>query len=146
MSLETTIIGIDPDSDRHGVAIYRRGKLKELAMMTTIQLLEAVEKEEDCLLSIENTLHSGGLYAKNQEPSRKVRDKIAIATGKCQQAQTELQRWLDHHAVAYVLHKPGKYNWAKTANKPVFESVTGWKKQSNEDTRSAAYYGFLALN
>ena len=53
-------------------------------------------------------------------------------------------QWLDSLGVPYKLHKPQKGNWAK--DKARFEKVTGWKGRSNEDTRSAAYFGFLEIN
>ena len=64
-----------------------------------------------------------------------------MAIGRCQQSQVELMRLIDDRNVNYVLHKPQKGNWAK--NKAQFEKVTGWTKRSNEDTRAAAYFGWL---
>ena len=66
-----------------------------------------------------------------------------MSIGRCQQSQSELMRFLDEYKIKYVLHKPQKNNWAK--NKHQFEKVTGWVGRSNEDTRSAAYFGFLGL-
>ncbi len=69
--------------------------------------------------------------------------KVGMSVGKCQQAQVELMRMLDFHGFKYELHKPQKGNWAK--NKPLFEKATGWTARSNEDGRSASYFGYLAL-
>jgi hypothetical protein len=43
-----------------------------------------------------------------------------------------------------VRHKVSK-KWKDAAGKKEFERVTGWKGRSNEDTRSAAYFGYLGV-
>ena len=59
------------------------------------------------------------------------------------QAQVTLMRAFDHYEIPYILHKPSKNNFADDKNK--FERLTGWDKRSNRDTRSAAYFGLLAI-
>ena len=136
------VIGIDPDSDKHGVAIYRDGVLEDLARFNTIELLNIIQYDS-VLFSIEDVMANQFIYSRNQHSSKAAQSKIAMHIGRCQQAQVELMRWLDHTCNKYELHKPTKNNWAK--NKPMFKKATGWTKKSNEDTRSAAYFGYLAL-
>lgn len=82
------------------------------------------------------------------EPSVVVVDKslnaeiVAVQSLQAVEA-VDLQRMLDHYEIPYVLHRPQAGNWAD--KRPLFEKVTGWKGNSNPDTRSAAYFGFLAL-
>lgn len=138
------IIGIDPDSVAHGVAIYRNGKLAELRMMTLVEVVKNFfETGKEIMLSIENVSSNNFIYARNQAKI-KIQSNIAIKVGRNQQAQQELMRWADYYNIPYQLHKPTKSNWANS--KTVFERVTGWKGRSNKDTRSAAYFGYLALN
>ena len=144
MSLETIVFGVDPDSMAHGVAIYRGGDLAAMlsaSMMEVINLAKA--EENDVLFSIEDVMANQFVYARNQHNSKAAQSKIAMSIGRCQQSQVELMRALDYIGISYELHKPTKNNWAK--NKPMFEKATGWTKRSNEDTRSAAYFGYLAL-
>lgn len=84
------------------------------------------------------------VYSRNQKASKAAQSKVAMHIGRCQQVQIEIMQWLDALGVPYKLHKPQKGNWAK--DKAMFERVTGWKGRSNEDTRSAAYFGFLEAN
>ena len=144
---EITVVGVDPDSKAHGVAIYREGKLVALHTMPLMELLEtatAIESEvTGCLFSIEDVMANQFVYSRNQHSSKAAQSKIAMHIGRCMQAQVELMRALDFMLIDYELHKPTKNNWAK--NKPMFEKATGWDKKSNEDTRSAAYMGYLAL-
>lgn len=145
------VIGIDPDSDKHGVAIYVDGELTELKTMTLVELyLYAMDlmTERDqyghkSLFIIEDVLANKFVYARNNKGNKAVTSKIAMAIGRCQQSQFELMRVLDHFRAQYELIKPTKFNWAK--NKAQFEKVTGWTGRSNEDTRSAAWFGYLGL-
>lgn len=138
------IIGIDPDSKAHGVAVYVDGKLDKLdcsdlvGIVGFIKVSRAIESIE---FHIEDVCANNFVYARNNKGNKSVTSKIAMSIGRCQQSQTELMRMLDYYKVKYVLHKPQKGNWAK--NKAQFEKVTGWTGRSNEDTRSAAYFGWL---
>ena len=141
------VIGIDPDADKHGVAAYYDGILCYLEMKNTAEIIDKILKSNfelsDYLFSIEDVMANQFVYARNTVSNKAAQSKIAMHIGRCQQAQVELMRWLDHYAIPYVLHKPQKGNWAD--NKEQFEKITGWTKQSNADTRAAAYFGYLAL-
>ena len=136
-------VGIDPDSNEHGVAVYVDGKLEALYMSDNQGLIcrYQAHKYKDLLFSIEDVCANNFVYARNNKGNKSVTSKIAMSIGRCQQAQKELMMWLDYYNIKYVLHKPQKGNWAK--NKAQFEKVTGWTQRSNEDTRSAAYFGWI---
>lgn len=141
------IVGCDPDSKKHGIAIYRGGKLASLMMANNVEIYQMFlvdGLEEKVVFSIEDACANNFVYSRNNKGGKAVTSKIAMGVGRCQQAQVELMRWLEWCEVDYVLHKPQKGNWAK--NKAQFEKVTGWTSQSNKDTRSAAYFGCLALD
>lgn len=139
------VIGIDPDSEAHGIATYIDGKLVSLGMMTRANLVGWILSQlpEEVVCSIENVMANKFVYARNAQRSKAVETNIALKTGRCQQAQVELMRDLDGIGCRYELHVPQRGNWA--GDKKRFETVTGWKGKSNADTRSAAYFGYLAL-
>jgi len=140
------VIGVDPDSKKHGIAIYKDGKLDDLLMMSLPEIVDDLFQTESlghALWAIEDVNTNKFVYGRNQHASKAAQSKIAMGVGKCQQAQTEIVRMLDHYGIDYKLIKPQRGNWAK--NKAQFEKVTGWTGRSNEDTRSAAYFGWLAL-
>ena len=137
-----TIVGIDPDADKHGVALYSNGELSDLKQLQLQDLVNYLWQIAD-LVSIEDVMANQFVYARNRSGSTANQSKIAMHIGRCQQAQVELMRMLDSRKIPYVLHKPQKGNWAD--NRELFEKITGWDKQSNADTRSAAYFGYLAL-
>ena len=140
------VIGIDPDADKHGVAIYKNCTLVDLRMMQATEIIDYVLPLEplggnSVIFSIEDVMANQFVYARNQKQSKSAQSKVAMHIGRCQQAQVELMRWLQHHQIPYQLHKPQNGNWAD--NRAQFEKVTGWTKQSNADTRAAAYFGFI---
>lgn len=138
------IVGIDPDSKKHGVALYAGGILKDLKMFDTVELIPKLRPFlGEILVSIEDVMSNQFVYARNRKGGNSEQSKIAMQIGRCQQSQVELMRWLDKYEIPYVLHKPQKGNWAD--NRAQFEKATGWTGQSNADTRSAAYFGFLEL-
>lgn len=144
------IIGIDPDSEKHGIAIYdENGTLINCKTDTTIKIVSVIIPlikgiNEEIHFSIEDVNSQNFIYGRNEKKNKNVERKVGMGVAKCQQAQIELIRWLEHYGITYELHKPQSGNWAK--NKAVFQSVTGWKGRSSEDARSAAYFGYLALN
>lgn len=139
-----TVIGIDPDAKACGVAVFYMGELLTLKSCTTIEIVsELKNKGGDVLVSMEDVMANQFVYARNQKSSKAAQCKVAMHIGRCQQVQVEIMQWLDALGVPYKLHKPQRGNWAK--DKAQFEKVTGWTGRSNEDTRSAAYFGFLEV-
>lgn len=137
------VIGIDPDADKHGVAIYKNGTLVDLRMMQATEIIGYVLPlgGNSVIFSIEDVMANQFVYSRNQKQSKAAQSKVAMLIGRCQQAQIELMRWLDHHQIPYQLHKPQKGNWSD--KRMIFENATGWTKQSNADTRSAAFFGYI---
>ena len=143
------VVGLDPDSKEHGVALYIDGKLNALENLQLMIVLELVERLisnygiENILFSIEDVCANNFVYARNASNNKKIMAKIGLSIGRCQQSQVEVMRMLELMKVKYVLHKPQKGNWAENRN--IFKLITGWEKRSNDDQRSAAFFGYLAL-
>ena len=142
------IIGCDPDSDKSGIAVYREGKLQHLKSMSIMELISCFNYEsthsKDVELHIENLKGvSAAFTGANAKQSQAVKMKMAQYVGMCKQVQTEVERIAEHFGIKVVHHKISK-QWkdAKTG-KSLFQRATGWEGKSNEDTRSAAYFGFL---
>lgn len=139
----SVVIGIDPDSKAHGFALYEDGELVDISQEPLVEIFNAIGRLEQfrkALWVIEDVNANKFIYARNTK-SGAVGQNIAQKVGMCKQAQIELVRVLESFGVDYKLVKPQGGNWAK--NKAQFERVTGWTKRSNEDTRSAAYFGWL---
>lgn len=148
------IIGIDPDSKAHGVAVYFFGKLEELHSLCLMDLHQLIDDNLigiandlglDIEVHIEDVKANNAVFMKPQKMTQKLLGEAKArgrTLGMCQQAQTEVERLIDTWDIKVVKHKISKV-WKK--DKAQFEKVTGWTGRSNEDTRSAAYFGFLGL-
>jgi hypothetical protein len=145
--MDVFTVGIDPDSERHGFAVYKNGKLIVCATATNIEIfndhLPELLAVGMVVFSIENVMQNEFVYARNRQASKAAESRVAMSIGRCQQAQLELMRCLDHARVPYVLHAPQAGNWKD--KKALFEKITGWTGRSNEDSRAAAFFGWLAL-
>jgi len=139
------VIGIDPDSKAHGVATYIDGVLHDLATLNNLDIYNMVEHKywgSNVTFSIEDVNGvSAAFGARDSGRNIHVKLKMAQSIGMCKQAQIELERILENSYVKVVKHNISKM-WKK--DKAQFEKVTGWKGRSNEDTRSAAYFGWLS--
>ena len=134
------IIGIDPDSKAHGVAFYVDGRLDRLECLSLYWLMDAVEfyHGNDMEIHIEDVCANNAIFRGGN--GVKVQQSIARRLGMVQQSQVELERFMHQRGIRVIKHKISKM-WKK--DRKQFEKVTGWKSQSNEDTRSAAYFGWL---
>ena len=141
------VIGVDPDSDKHGVAIYEEGILQRLDVLETFDLYLLAEKSVADLptrLVVEDAASQNFIYSRNTHKNPKVQADIHRRTGRCQQAQVELVRMLQRLPIDLMLIKPLKGNWA--TNEKQFRQVTGWNGRSSGDKRSAAFFGWMGCN
>lgn len=141
-------IGIDPDSTAHGVAIYIDGKLSVLKSMPLMELFAFITMDdfniEDATAHIENVCGQNAAFYKKGVKNAAAGTAINRSIGKCQQAQLEVERMLGWVGVEVVRHRISK-SWKDKNGKKKFELATKWKGRSNEDTRSAAYFGMLGV-
>lgn len=147
--MDKIIIGIDPDSSKHGVAVYYSGQLRILdckCLMDIYTLLDesivshAINNEMEVEVHMEDVRANNAIFRGGN--NLKVQQSIARRLGMVQQAQAELEGLFLYWDIKVVKHKISKM-WKK--DKSQFEKVTDWKGRSNEDNRSAAYFGFLGL-
>jgi hypothetical protein len=140
------VVGIDPDSKAHGVATYVNNKLTDLESLNNLEIGERVRRGywgKKCLFVIENVNGvSAAFGARDSNKNIHVKLKMAQSIGMCKQAQIELENMLLFWDVKFK-HFGISKSWKK--DKDLFEKITGWKGRSNEDTRSAAYFGWLGL-
>lgn len=143
------VIGIDPDAKKHGVAIYIDGKLTDLLMndlielMNTIYQKQMIEFDTSVVVHIENVCANNAAFGKKHVANTKAATNIKRTLGMCQQAQVEVERMCAHLDIEVVHHKISS-KWKNPKHgKAEFERLTGWTGRSNEDSRSAAWFGFL---
>jgi hypothetical protein len=143
------VIGCDPDVDGKGYAIYENGTLTVLKPFTILELANFIGDECGLSSTPNIELHIEDLCAnkssafshKSRQP-KQVQNKISESVGRCKQIQLEVEKIATHFDIKIVRHKVSS-KWKDAAGRKEFERVTGWKGQSNPDTRSAAYFGYL---
>ena len=147
--MKNYVIGIDPGSTKgHGVAVYINGQLESLHMMNLFQLYHFL-KSLDCefKVAIEDNEKEKRTF---KDRLRKARSKEGAAkmgqdVGRLKWCQIEVERMLESEFDVKVYKLTQSKCWKTGNGKAQFEKVTGWKGRSNEDTRSAAYFGWLGV-
>ena len=149
-------IGIDPDSGKHGVALYENETLVSLNSFTLLQLRDfllaffgddfsslQIHIEDNASINAAYTAEKAKLSPTlNAKKQLKARLKMAKEIGMCIQSQTELERMFEELKIDVVKRQQSK-RWKSTGiETEQFKRATGWTKRSNEDTRSAAWFGF----
>ncbi len=148
MTASKTVIGIDPDCKKSGFAIFVDGNLKDLKKLNFSQvMLEASSGSfKDAIFIVEDANQIKTIYKKNRNLDPVIQSSIAQKVGKNKQIATCLIDLLRFYNFKVKEVKPMSGNWAKAKMKKQFEACTGWKKRSCEETRSAAYFGYMFLN
>lgn len=138
------IVGIDPDSNKHGVAIYQGQKLFDLRSMQLVEFFSLDCEFKIDEIHIENVCGNNATFSKSFVKNQRAQSTVSRSLGMCQQAQIELERVFELLNIKVVKHPISK-NWkdSKTGNKRLKQ--LGWSGRSNEDTRSAAYFGYLGV-
>lgn len=159
------LFAIDPDTKKSGGAMYEDGKLTGLLNFTLSEYIEMLPllAQEGAILVIEDANLINAIYAdkvnkkpRNLTPQQweRVKLKKAQSVGMIKRqcsVMIELAHAYDIKEV--VTYKPRQGNWAgvtKTVNNKqgvaLLKKHTGWGKVSNNETRSAAFFGWLHLN
>ena len=141
------IIGIDPDSSKHGVSIYDNGILLYLCSMSLFELYDMVKEKietDDIQIHMEDVCAINATFSKQFVKNRRAETTISRSVGMCQQAQMEVERMAAYLGVEVIKH-PISSKWKdSTTGNPILKKL-GWPGKSNEDTRSAAYFGYLGV-
>ena len=142
--MKKLIIGCDPDVDGKGFAIYEDGVLFHLdkySLLDLYSLFLTCEAKPELHIEDVNGNKSSS-FNHNAKQSKQVQNKISESVGRCKQMQLEVEKIAEHFDIKIVRY-PVSSQWKNAAGKKEFERITGWKGRSNEDTRSAAYFGYL---
>ena len=144
--MKKVIMGIDPDSNRYGIAIYREGQLTELHNMNIIELYDHITtmmKFNDIEIHLEDVKRAKAVWHA-QGMNKSVAAMAAQKVGMCKQSQNCIEQLAEKLKIPVVLHRVSS-QWKKGNDKKMFERITGWQGRSNEDTRSAAWFGYQGV-
>lgn len=142
------ILGVDPDASKSGWSVFKNGKLNYVGCKSLIEIFEYLngcKNTESIELHIENVKGMSGVFIQRTTGKNKaVALKMAQHVGMCKQVQTEIERIAEHFGIKVVHHGVSKM-WKDSATGKAVLKDLGWTGQSNEDSRSAAYMGYLGV-
>lgn len=139
------IIGVDPDKDRSGVAVYEDGKLVQLLNLDLVSFIDWVwSLPGPVIFAVEDGSLINTFYAKYRSKPVPVQLKIARSVGANNQRGLDLIDICKKNGHEVHRYSPRSGNWS--GKRPKLEEVTGWTGQSNPETRSAAFFGWIHLN
>ena len=144
------IIGCDPDSDKSGFAFVVGGDLVRLECLSLVDVFiefESLSEQFDNVeLHIENVNGiSAAFNARDKKSPLSVKLKMAQHVGMCKQAQIEIERIAEHFVVKVVRHPVSKMWKDSKTGKAALKETFNYDGQSNEDTRSAAWFAYVGL-
>lgn len=146
----TVWIGIDPDTEKSGVAVWENKRLSiyTLEFVPLVRYLEQLAMEMRKNTSekkVRVRLEAGWLNQKsnwhNEKSGARVSSTIGKYVGANHQTGKLITKFMDDLEIPYELVKPTN----KKVDKDFFQKVTGYKLRTNQDQRDAAMlvYGLI---
>jgi len=149
LKMNNYIIGIDPDSEKYGVAIIKNGVLvtvRSMCITDLVPMLAELSENASVEVNIEDLCAikaSSFNHSSRDRPA--VRYKKSEHVGMCKQAQKVVEKFCEVYGIAVRKHKVSKMWKDSKKGRAALKSVFGWDKESNEDSRSAAYFAWLGM-
>lgn len=139
------IIGIDPDVNASGFAYFSNGELTTLSSYALLDVFDRFRGISENQAGEENKVqvHIEDIHS-NRAVWHKGGSGAARNVGRCEQIQLEIEKTANYFGFKVVRH-PVSSKWKKGAGKKEFEKLTDWTGRTNEDMRSAAYFGYCGV-
>lgn len=139
-------IGIDPDISLSGFAVYSKKQkaLIDCRCFKFFDLQRAIDEYDKIYLERGLTyivhIEGGWLVEKSNfhpETNPRVREKIAKHVGSNHEAGRKIVEMCIEYDYPFIVRAPIT---PKFADEKIFKMITGWRGQTNKDSRSAANY------
>lgn len=130
-------IGIDPDTDKSGVAIYNTGT-KKLKEVKALSFWDLIDELDSWTIPIHVIIEAGWLIKKSnwhtsQGQTKAVGETIAKNVGANHQVGKLIEKFCIQENIEYTLREPrGK------VTDETFKKLTKWTEKTNQDMRDAA--------
>ena len=141
--LKTIFVGIDPDTDRSGLAVYDAENkcLVKLCCMRFFEMLEFFQAQEPyfaekvfCRIEA-GWLHDKSNFHSRRGQSKEAGERIAKNVGANAEAGRKIGEMCEYLGFDYDLVKP---LGTKIICHKTFVRMTGWKGRTNQEMRDAA--------
>lgn len=139
-----TYIGIDPDKDKNGVALYRTTscKLELLANLTFFDLLDYLKElkasgESVCVVIEAGWLNQGNWHTKASDSARKAA-KIGKWVGGNHEVGKKIIEMCEYLKIPHRTVIPTR----RKVDAETFKQITKWPGRTNQEQRDAALLVF----
>lgn len=158
MQKPDNVIGIDPDTDKNGVAwLHTKTREFELCNLTLVELipyLEAVkatctENKETLAIVIESSWFNTHNHHLSEKDNRKTSSKIGYNVGRNHQRGIDIEEIMEHLHIDFVRQPPLRKTWKGKDGKithPELAYFTGIKTRTNQEVRDAALIAWNYAN
>ncbi len=131
------------------MSFFVNGELARLECLSLVSIFiefESISKQwsdKEVELHIENVKAKKAVWH-DKKGSQASYGMTCQKVGQCKQVQTEIERIAEHFGIKVVHHGVSKM-WKDSATGKAVLKDLGWHGQSNEDSRSACYFGYLGV-
>jgi hypothetical protein len=137
-------LGIDPGTDKSGIALMEDGKYVKLSLWSFMELHDYIVNRDKCLVvTIEDVMAIKPTFDRyaNKDKNKKIAEmkKIAQNVGMVKGTYCQIIKMLEYYDCQYEATRPlqGTLKAAKHSA-ATFQRFTGWAESSNEHNRDAA--------
>lgn len=137
--MNKVLIGIDPDTEKSGVAWYISKDSFRLFNLTFFELFDSLKDiETESLVYIEAGWLNKSNWHKVANGSAAINASIGLRTGANHEVGRKIIEMCEYLEIEYVLVKPTK----SKVNSETFNKITGHKGRSNQEQRDACMLVF----
>jgi len=140
LKASVTYIGIDPDRDKNGVALYRNSseKLEALLNLSFFELLDYLKalKETDSTVSVvieAGWMNDGNWHIRASDTARKAA-KVGKYVGGNHEVGQKIVEMCEYLLLPYRLVVPKRHK----VDAETFKEITKWCGRTNQEQRDAA--------
>lgn len=146
----TEHIGIDPDVDKSGVAVWNGKQITSLSTMEFFDVISMLQSQRmhtevtdnRCIIYIEGGWLNQPSNFHSKETGSRRREKIAKNVGANHQIGKLFVEYCKRIGLDYVVLRPEQRKW----DCETFKKITGWEGRTNSETRDAARLVFGRKN
>lgn len=130
--MDKTVVGIDPDIDKSGVALIKDKKVT-LLNLTFFELFDFFNKEDPSLVIVEAGWLNKGNWHTKDKGSAAINAKIGNNTGRNHETGRKIVEMLEYLKIPCLEKKPTQ----SKLNAKLFGMITKIKTKTNQEQRDA---------
>ncbi|GGH24738.1 hypothetical protein FAZ19_16215 [Sphingobacterium alkalisoli] len=141
--LRELIVGIDPDVDKNGVAVYQKStKDLQLSALSFFQLFEYLKSNKEnireVIVEASWLINKSNFHCENK--GARVASKIGSKTGSNHEVGRKIIEMCEYIGIKVIGVRPLKKRWKGPDGKITheeFKQITGYSKSTNQEKRDA---------